>query len=226
MSYTGSKGQAGTFQRIIGNMPPHSLYVEPFFGSGQIFFRKKPASRNVIIDADAKCIFEARLAVSNWNQQVFSHVGDALEILATMLDTLPADALIYADPPYVLSTRGGRRYYDHEMSDAQHTALLTLLQAMKCRVMISGYPSLLYSKMLSAWRCISYRTRTRGRTLTECLWLNFPEATELHDWRFAGLNYRERLTLKRQAARWTARIDKMPPLKRGFLLHAIAQRQP
>lgn len=41
MSYPGSKGQAGTWQRIIGQMPPHSVYVEPFFGSGQVFWRKR-----------------------------------------------------------------------------------------------------------------------------------------------------------------------------------------
>lgn len=32
MSYPGSKAQAGVWQRIIGQMPEHSVYVEPFFG--------------------------------------------------------------------------------------------------------------------------------------------------------------------------------------------------
>jgi hypothetical protein len=95
---------------------------------------------------------------------------------------------------------------------------------MKCRVLISGYPSKLYSKMLREWRCISYRTRTRGCTLTECLWCNFPEPNELHDWRFAGKNFRERLALKRQATRLLARLDAMPPVKRGYLLDLVHQR--
>ena len=33
MSYPGSKAQAGVFQRIIGQMPQHPVYVEPFFVS-------------------------------------------------------------------------------------------------------------------------------------------------------------------------------------------------
>ena len=228
MSYLGSKGQAGVFQRIIGNMPPHSVYVEPFFGSGKIFWTKFPAADSVIIDADTSKISEALDAINDVEglddiSSTRAICGDALTILPKL--ALPADALIYCDPPYVHSTRTSRHRYRFEMTDEQHTQLLTLLQAMQCRVMISGYPSALYSKMLRGWRCISYRTRTRGRTLTECLWCNFPEPTELHDWRFAGLNHRERVTLKRQAARWTTRIEKMPPLKRGYLLHAIHQSQ-
>jgi DNA adenine methylase len=52
MSYPGSKGQAGVFQRIIGQMPPHSVYVEPFFGSGQVFWRKRRAASTIAIDLD------------------------------------------------------------------------------------------------------------------------------------------------------------------------------
>src|SRR2546430_15303221 len=60
--YPGSKAQAGVFQRIIGQMPPHSLYVEAFFGSGQIFHRKRPAAASVVIDVDAGVIAKARAA--------------------------------------------------------------------------------------------------------------------------------------------------------------------
>lgn len=48
--YPGSKGQAGVWQRIIGQMPPHSIYVEPFFGSGQIFWHKRRAASSILID--------------------------------------------------------------------------------------------------------------------------------------------------------------------------------
>jgi hypothetical protein len=105
-----------------------------------------------------------------------------------------------------------------------HESFLTMVQGLKCRVMISGYPSKIYDHHLQGWRCISYRTRTRGRTLTECLWCNFPEPTELHDWRFAGRNFRQRLAMNRQAARWLNRLETLPPIQRGFLLQAIAQR--
>jgi hypothetical protein len=241
MSYLGSKAQAGVFQRIICQMPAHSFYVEPFFGSGQIFFRKRPAGVNVIIDADGqqikKLLADPRVKTGA-GCQPSSEVtfrtgaaarvicGDALLELAALKPTLPADAVIYCDPPYLLSTRTSRDRYNHEFgTDEQHASLLALLQEMPCRVLLSGYPSKLYAQKLKAWRCISYRTRTRGRTLTECLWCNFPEPTELHDWRFIGKGYRERLALKRFAARWTARMDRMPELKRNFFLNLIEVHQ-
>lgn len=227
MGYLGSKAQAGVWQRIIGQMPAHSFYVEPFFGSGQVFWRKRPAAASVVIDADADVIatFNAarRRHASDMALQACRAICGDAQILLPKL-TLSADTVIYCDPPYVHSTRTSRHGYNFEMTDEQHESLLTLLQAMRCRVMISGYPSALYSALLKDWRCISYRTRTRGRTLTECLWLNFPEPTELHDWRFAGRNFRERLKLKRKAARWMTRLDDMKPLEKGFLLDAIAQR--
>ena len=55
MSYPGSKAQAGVFQRIIGQMPPHSTYVEPFFGSGQIFWRKRSIRDRQVTQGLALC---------------------------------------------------------------------------------------------------------------------------------------------------------------------------
>ncbi len=219
MSYPGSKAQAGTFQRIIGQMPPHSTYVEPFFGSGQIFWRKKRAVSSIVIDLLPGCIAKAGAEAG-----VTAVAGDALRILPSLVPALSADAVIYCDPPYLLSTRQGRFYYDHEMTDEQHASLLALLQALKCRVLLSGYPSDLYSSQLQTWRCLRYRTRTRGRTVTECLWLNFPEPAELHDWRYAGQSFRQRLAFKRLAARWLARLEGMAARKRGYVLDAVHQR--
>lgn len=226
MSYLGSKGQAGVFQTIIGNMPPHSIYVEPFLGSGKIFLTKLPAPvLNIGIDVDPATIAAFRIPASFPARLANIVNSDSLRELATMKLTLRDEVLIYCDPPYLRSTRTSRHGYRHEFDTVdQHAALLTLLHSMTCMVMISGYPSKLYSDMLTDWRCVSYRTRTRGRTVTECLWCNFPEPTELHDWRFAGRNFRERLTYKRRVSRLTAKLDALSPRCRGFVLNAIRQR--
>jgi DNA adenine methylase len=221
MSYPGSKAQAGVFHTIIGQQPPHSCYVEPFAGSAQVFHRKRRAERSILIDRNRSCI--AKLSAEGLS--VNAICADAFKALPLLIATLPADAVIYCDPPYLLSTRAGRRYYEHELTEAQHKQLLGLLCDAGCRVQVSGYPSELYGAALRDWRCIRYRTRTRGRTVTECLWCNYPEPDELHDWRYAGKNYRERLYLKRLAMRWLAKLDGMSPRKEGYVLHAIAQRQ-
>jgi site-specific DNA-adenine methylase len=224
MSYPGAKGQDGVWQRIIGQMPPHSLYVEPFFGSGQIFHRKRRSLFSYLVDIDPAAI--AKVGAVGITSGVTAICGDALKILPT----LPVDSktVIYCDPPYLLSTRKGRRYYKNELTNHDHATLVALLQALPCYVLLSGYPSQLYSSRLHGWRCLEYQTMTRGGQRRECLWCNFPEPEELHDWRFAGFNFRQRFGLKRFVRRWLARIERMPARRRGYVLHelgnAIAQR--
>lgn len=227
MSYPGSKAQAGTWQRIIGQMPPHSIYVEPFLGSGQIFWRKRRAAYSLLLDRHPKPISAANARLGD-DAGVKAACGDALTWLPELAAWLPSDAVIYCDPPYMLSTRQGRLYYENELSDDQHATLLALVQGLRCRVLLSGYPSELYSSQLRAWRCLEYTAMTRGGARRECLWCNFPEPEELHDWRFAGFNFRQRFGMKRFVTRWLARIDRMPARRRGYVMNelqnAIVQR--
>jgi len=213
--YIGGKGSVGTFSRIIGEMPFHSVYVEPFFGSGAVFWNKARSAKSILIDRAAAAV--AKVGVIAGCDAI---CGDALEILPTL--DLPPDALIYCDPPYVLSTRKNRLYYDFEMTDRDHMRLLAIAREMPCRVMISGYDNELYRSSLHGWRVCSFKARTRGHTATEFLWMNFAEPEELHDWRFAGLSHRERYNLKRFVARFTARVEGMPPRKRGFIRRELA----
>jgi hypothetical protein len=89
VSYLGSKGQAGVFQRIIGNMPPHSVYVEPFLGSGKILLTKRPAVLNVGIDADAGVIKNLSRILSSSLALGTARLicGESLALLPTL--TLP-----------------------------------------------------------------------------------------------------------------------------------------
>jgi DNA adenine methylase len=224
MSYPGSKGQAGVWQRIIGQMPPHNVYVEAFAGSAQIFRQKRRAAKSWLIDLD-ESVFDDIPKSDDVQLLPGCDALDRLTHLVGHSSFIPAGdkTLIYCDPPYPLSTRHGRHYYKHEMTDQEHTSLLTLLQALRCRVMISGVPCELYVRWLQNWRCISYRTRWHDKTVTECLWCNFPEPDELHDWRYAGVNHRQRVTLKRLAARQLARLARMAPRKRGYVLNAIRE---
>jgi DNA adenine methylase len=74
---------------------------------------------------------------------------DALDVIRVQ-DT--PGALFFVDPPYVMSTRDKGTCYRHEMSDAGHIELLTLLSGIQGRVMISGYASELYDDMLAGWQ--------------------------------------------------------------------------
>jgi DNA adenine methylase len=43
-------------QQIVWLIPPHTTYVEPFLGSGAIFFNKEPASKSVLNDLDKRTV--------------------------------------------------------------------------------------------------------------------------------------------------------------------------
>lgn len=90
------------------------------------------------------------------------------------------ETLHYVDPPYLPETRvsqnGKLSYYRHELTAAQHAELLQGLQGLQGMVVLSGYPSTLYSQQLHGWTMYTTKARiaaNRGTGIrTEALWLN------------------------------------------------------
>ena len=85
--------------------------------------------------------------------------------------------LIYADPPYLGSTRRNRARYRHEMlTDAEHTELAAALHSVAAAVVVSGYASPLYEQLYDGWDHVEIPTSTgQGGTRqdrTEVLWSN------------------------------------------------------
>ena len=95
---------------------------------------------------------------------------DALELIRRY-DT--EDVFIYADPPYLHSTR--KNYlYKHEMTDEQHMELLELLRNHPGQVLLSGYDNPLYDEYLYGWKKVHKNTQAEGGLKrTETLWMNY-----------------------------------------------------
>ena len=93
--------------------------------------------------------------------------------LITRYDT--KDVFIYADPPYLHSTR--KNYlYKHEMSDEEHKELLKTLLKHPGKVLLSGYDNELYNELLSGWNKVQKQTRAEcGFLRTEVLWMNYEQ---------------------------------------------------
>ncbi|MEN2765748.1 DNA adenine methylase [Ornithinibacillus xuwenensis] len=90
------------------------------------------------------------------------------------------DCLIYADPPYVLSTRT-KRHYAHEMNNEQHIQLLKSLKEHKGYVLLSGYDSDLYNEILDGWTQLTKMVQTEAaQSKQEVLWIN-PAAIKKND---------------------------------------------
>lgn len=216
MTYPGGKNGEGVYQRIICEMPPHSLYVEPFVGSGAILRRKRPAARSIALDLDQTALDALDGAVPRLSLLR----RDGIEYLQTA--TLPTDALVYCDPPYVLETRSKKRIYRHEMTDQDHARLLDALLALPCYWLLSGYRCKLYEDRLAGVRALDYPVQTRGGRRTETLWASFTEPNVLHDYRYLGTDYRERERIRRKRTRWLRRFRDMPRLERLAMLGALA----
>jgi DNA adenine methylase len=90
------------------------------------------------------------------------------------------NVFIYADPPYVLSTRS-KRIYACEMKDKDHIELLQLLLKHPGPVMISGYMNEIYADMLKGWKILTkFSNCEGGLTREESIWLNYePPAEQL-----------------------------------------------
>lgn len=125
---------------------------------------------NIAIRAEQWANVPARIAAATRRlREVQVEQRPALDLLARYDHR---DCLVYADPPYVLSTRGEKQY-NHEMTDADHRALLAALAAHPGPVVLSGYPCALYDEALAGWRRIERVTLAEaGAARTEVLWLN------------------------------------------------------
>ena len=187
LNYPGAKW--GMAKQIVSIMPPHKSYLEPFFGSGAVFFNKPPSAIETVNDIDgdivnffkvlreqpdrlaeaisltpyAREIFddahenrgvdefdkayrfairsrmghgfktyqktgfkidvyarERSYCVGVWNKMPAQLAEAAERLKGVQIENRPAldlikkfnydNVLIYADPPYLLNTRGGKQY--------------------------------------------------------------------------------------------------------------------
>ena len=126
---------------------------------------------------------ERSYCVGCWNRLPADLMEAAARLKEVQIENRPAldlikrfnheNVLIYADPPYLLETRGGKQYR-HEMTEQDHLELLEALKQHSGYVILSGYPSEMYDRELRGWSIVhrkSYNQNADKRT--EALWCNF-----------------------------------------------------
>ena len=268
LKYPGAKWRLSDW--IIERMPPHIGYVEPYFGSGAVFFNKPKSTIETISDLDGSIVrffktcrdhpeelayaisltpwsreeflnsdfcddetddIEAarQFAVRCWqtfgarvrcktgwrnttarrknagpdNPAIWRRLPDLIiqvadRLMDAQIENRPAldvilhndgpEVLIYADPPYVKSTRTlNGDQYRCEMSDGDHMELLEALKKHSGMVMLSGYDCEMYRDVLSDWQCDRCETKAeRGVSRTELLWMNRACVERSPQMRFIG----------------------------------------
>ena len=248
LKYPGAKWNLAEW--IISFLPQHTTYLEPYFGSGAVFFNKQPSSVETIndINSDVVSLFKILrdrpeelaelIELTPWARDEYYSscikTGDELEdarrfitrcwqafgaridarsgwrhekkgtmrastyhtwltlhkrIMATagrlrecQIENKPAveliksynydTCLIYADPPYMLETRG-TKLYPHEMTTDDHLEMLIALDQHPGPVILSGYDCSLYNDGLKHWKKETRKAQAeKGQSRTEVLWIN------------------------------------------------------
>lgn len=119
---------------------------------------------------------ECLWAVTERLKGVSIECRDALQIIRKQDDP---ETLFYIDPPYLGGTRNSsRKQYAFELGVLDHVALGRLLNTIKGKAIVSGYPSELYDHdLFKSWRRIEKETMASGQkggvVRTEVLWMNF-----------------------------------------------------
>jgi site-specific DNA-adenine methylase len=215
MSYPGGKGVV--FHQLINLMPPHEVFIEAHLGGGAVIRNKRLADRNIGIDIDPEVI-------TRWKGLNLENIelvnGDANDYLKSYRIT--GKEMIYCDPPYIRATRKmTRRLYKYEYTLKQHMELLEIIRSLSCMVMISGYESKLYKDVLKGWNTHTFIAGCQHGIAIEWVWMNYSPPLELHDYRYLGVNFRDREQIRNKLKRWIRRIKAMPVLERKALLSAL-----
>lgn len=217
MRYPGGKGRS--YPQLINLMPRHTTYVETHLGGGAVMRHKRPAERQIGIEVDPAVVAQWRSA----GELSFELVeADAISWLR---DTkLPEGTLIYADPPYLPSTRKQERVYRFDYTEQDHQRLLQVLKEQPCDVMISGYRSGLYDDSLQGWNRHSFLAKAHDGLREETVWFNFEPPGELHDTGHLGSTFREREVISRRRARLERRIGTLSLPEQHALLGWLQTR--
>jgi len=122
LHYLGQKTVVPLKANILSLFPEHNRYYELFGGTGEILKSKKPVQFQCIVEIDNYVICDSKKSFPPSTVVIN-------DCAISFLDKLYCDknTLIYADPPYRLSSRTSKHGYRFELTDKQHRQFLALL---------------------------------------------------------------------------------------------------
>ena len=248
LRYPGAKWSIAA--EIVSHFGDHYHYVEPYFGSGAVFFTKPASPHEIVNDISGSVVnffavlrdrtddLSWALEATPWSRDEYDHshepTGDPLEdarrfavrawqahagdfakktgwktrgssqkargmsvrwqrvpeelaqlagrLKDAEIENRPAvdvmarypgsDCLIYADPPYLPSTRT-QETYSHEMTAGDHAEMLQTLLAHRGPAVLSGYDNDMYAAALAGWERVHVKAPKvqKGAARTETLWV-------------------------------------------------------
>lgn len=190
----GNKGGQGIKEPLLNCVPIANRYFSLFYGQGG--FENLPDFKNIKWSCSEKC-----QGLQSFSTMQASIVENDYKSLIDK-NNCTSDDFVFADPPYMLSTRrSGKRYYKHEFSTENHIEFLSYASGSPAMWLITHPPCALYNRLLQSWLKIPMGYQTRNGYFEDCIWLNFnPKLVELVTYKYLGNNFIERQQIKRKRA--------------------------
>lgn len=226
-TYPGGKNGSGTIHQIINLIPETDVLGELFAGSAAISKNIALPAVTIINEIEpgqfAKLCAEHSLpGIIVLNNDTISFLKAMAPIINYCVTGLGIKIHLYLDPPYPFYVRQDLSLYKHEMSDAGHIELLSVIRSLRCTIQISSYKNKIYDQYLNTWNQHSFQAMTRQGMKTETIYYNYPAPTILQDYRYLGKNFRQRELIKKRTNNLISKIDRLPAPEKNMLLQMIS----
>jgi len=220
-NYTGHKNINGLFQKIINQVPKHTIYAELFAGSAAIYSSfTVPAALSLLNDINPE-VHQLLYEKYN-NKNVAVRNCNAINILKKTKLIWDKTTFVFLDPPYHHNTRPlATELYQYEMTGFEHVELLNAVLGLKSNVMLIHPKCDLYDEFLHDWRKVEVKVRYHKKTSIECLYMNYPAPSELQDYSFLGNDCWERQRINRKTKAYVNKFKKMPVLERNCIIYKL-----
>ena len=235
-NYPGSKNGAGVLAWLINHTPKSEVYYEIFGGSAVFSFELK----KLVEKADVVVYEKSTDVHSQLSEKTKEYKGKNKRIVPTVccfcgikrVETLISqwrdlsDFFFYFDPPYLFESRSSKRpLYHHEWTMNDHLIFFELVKKLSdkgAKIMISHYPNDLYCRTFQDWFTSEMQTRTRTKTVTEKIWMNYDIAQlKLATAFYVGKDFTERQRIKRKIERLKNKISALPIHERQAVIDAM-----
>jgi site-specific DNA-adenine methylase len=223
VGYVGNKNIPGVIEFLINRIPKCNRYFSLFAGGAGLeksIYTQEAYFQCAEKDTSLHGYFSDENCLITYNSYQ--------ELIQDNVFT--SDDFIFADPPYLFSTRLNRnKYYKYEFFYPEHIEFLNYMRSLnnlelkqKPKIMITHPKCDLYEKNLKGWSIVEFEYMTRNGIFKDCLWLNYdPSELQLLNYNALGKNFIERQAIKRQRNNIIKKFKNMELHKRLALIEAL-----
>lgn len=217
--YVGNKDFSNVIHFLINRLPKSKRYFSLFFGGGGL--------ENSVYTADANFICSDK----NTECKKFQTSSAMIEFFDYRYlieqNVFTSEDFIFADPPYMFSTRStGKKYYKYEFSTQDHIEFLNYMISLPCKIMITHPECDLYNEYLKNWNKEDLNYMSRNGWFKDTVWTNYNTSDiELLNYDCLGKDFTDRQRIKRQRNNIVNKFKKLDNHIRLAIIKELKENQ-